>query len=369
MNTVVQFSRRHFLTQASYLSAFCGIAGSIPLAGLGASLSDDSRISTTPIIDVGFASVRKVGEGAYATISDTSKGLRTMCNGGFVAGKDAALLIEGFVSANGAAFQMQALRGVSRVVAAGALDTHYHYDHSSGNSFYGANGIQLWGHVAVGKRITESYQTMQFAEKSAILGPYNKRLQEAKSDVIKQHAQSDVNAVSGIVDIIKKTTLTLPNRPLEPAKLPLNVDLGGYPIVIEHFPGHSGTDLIVHVPEQKVVYTGDLLFNSMYPVCFDEKATVSGWRATLKTFASYDKDTIFVPGHGQICGQEGVALLRSVFDDLSEQAEKMHESGVPVTDAADQYVVPEKFKALGIWAWGFTIGSAITKLYAELGAK
>ena len=147
------------------------------------------------------------------------------------------------------------------------------------------------------------------------------------------------------------------------------MDLGGYPIVIEHFPGHSGTDLIVHVPEQKVVYTGDLLFNSMYPVCFDEKATVSGWRATLKTFASYDKDTIFVPGHGQICGQEGVALLRSVFDDLSEQAEKMHESGVPVTDAADQYVVPEKFKALGIWAWGFTIGSAITKLYAELGAK
>ena len=369
IDSSAEFSRRQFLKKASYFGAFYAIAGAIPLPGLTASLSDDPRIAAIPIVDAGFASIRKIGEGAYATVSDTSKGLTTMCNGGFVVGKDAALLIEGFVMANGAAFQMQALRKVSEVPAAGALDTHYHFDHSCGNSFYGANGIQLWGHASVAKRITESYGPIQGADKSAILGPAEKKVREAKSEVVKQHAQADLNALTGVVDIVKKTTLTLPNRPLDPAKLPLDVDLGGYPIVIEHFPGHSGTDLIVRVPEQKVVYTGDLLFNSMYPVCFDEKANVSGWRATLKTFASYDKDTIFVPGHGQICGQEGVALLRSVFDDIAEQAEKMHKDGVPVAEAADRYVVPEKYKALGIWAWGFTIGPAITKLYSEFEAK
>lgn len=126
MDTVAEFSRRRFLTQASYLGAFYAIAGSISWKGLGASLSDDPRISATPIVDAGFASVQKIGEGAYATISDTSKGLTTMCNGGFVAGKDAALLVEGFVTAIGAAFQMQSLRKVSQVPAAGALDTHYH---------------------------------------------------------------------------------------------------------------------------------------------------------------------------------------------------------------------------------------------------
>jgi cyclase len=139
--------------------------------------------------------------------------------------------------------------------------------------------------------------------------------------------------------------------------------------VIEHFPGHSGTDLIVRVPEQKVVYAGDLLFTGMYPVCFDEKATISGWRATLKTFASYEKDTIFVPGHGRISSQEDIALLRSVFDDIAEQAEKMHKAGVPVGEAVDRYVVPDQYKTLGIFAWGFTIGPAIAKLYSEWDAK
>jgi glyoxylase-like metal-dependent hydrolase (beta-lactamase superfamily II) len=369
MDTVTGFSRRQFLTQASYFGAFYAVAGAIPFRALSASLSDDPRIATTPIVDAGFASVRKIGDGAYATISDTSKGLTTMCNGGFVHGKDAALLLEGFVTANGAAFQMQALRKVTQVPAAGALDTHYHFDHSCGNSFYGANGIQLWGHASVGKRITESYEPLQMTDKEMILSPLEKRVQEAKSEVLKQHAESDLRALTGVVDIVKKTTLTLPNRPLDPAKLPLNVDLGGYPIIIETFPGHSGTDVTVRVPEQKVVYTGDLLFNGMYPVCFDEKATVTGWRATLKTFASYDKDTIFVPGHGQICGQEGIQNLRNVFDDIAEQAEKMHQAGVPASEAAERYTVPEKFKTLGIFAWGFTIGPAVNKLYAEWGAK
>jgi hypothetical protein len=46
----------------------------------------------------GFASVRRVGNGLYATISDISKSLQTVCNGGFLAGEDSALLSEGFVS-------------------------------------------------------------------------------------------------------------------------------------------------------------------------------------------------------------------------------------------------------------------------------
>jgi cyclase len=80
--------------------------------------------------------------------------------------------------------------------------------------------------------------------------------------------------------------------------------------------------VIVRVPDQKVVYTGDLIFNGSFPACFDEKATISGWRATLKTFASWNKDTIFVPGHGQLGGPEGVQRLRDVFDDISDKPKK-----------------------------------------------
>ena len=36
---------------------------------------------------------------------------------------------------------------------------------------------------------------------------------------------------------------------------------------------------------------------------------------------------------------------------------------------AHRYTPPEKFKGLGIFAWGFTIGPAITKLYEEWQGK
>ena len=85
----------------------------------------------------------------------------------------------------------------------------------------------------------------------------------------------------------------------------------------------------------------------------------------FEKFAAFDKDTLFVPGHGQLCGQEGIVTLREVFDDITGQAEKMYKAGVPAEEAQHRYAVPDKFKNFPIYAWGFTIGPAITKLYAE----
>jgi cyclase len=365
----IPLSRRTFLANSSYLGTMYAAVKLLPMPALAAELVRDSRVSQTPIVDKGFASVRRVGEGLYATISDPSKGFQTVCNGGFLAGKDGALLIEGFISVAGAAFQMDALRMVSQVPVKGALDTHYHYDHSTGNAFFGANGIPLWAHANTAKRIVESYGAMQGADKAVALAPLEKSIKEAKTETARKHREDYLAHVTNVFNIANSSVLALPNHPIDPAKLPMRMDLGGLTAVIENYPGHSGTDIIVRVPEQNVVYTGDLLFSGMYPVTFDTGATVSGWRQTLKTFASWDKDTVFVPGHGPICGQEGVALSRALFDDIEDQAQKMHKAGTPAAVAADLYVVPEKYKNVAIFAWDFSIAPTITKLYAEWGAK
>jgi len=271
MNLANGFSRREFLAQTSCFGALYALAMRIPLPALGADLVDDSRVSQTPLVDKGFAAVRKVGNGLYATISDPTKGPTTLCNGGFLVGKDAALLIEGFTTPAGASFQMDALRMVSQVPVKAALDTHYHFDHSMGNSFYGVNNIPLWAHATTARRIVDSYSPMQGAHKEAVLGPLEKRVKDAKSDTERAHAQSDLNAVTGLFQIANSSVLGLPNRPLDPAKLPMSIDLGGLTAVLESHPGHSGTDIIARVPEQNVVYTGDLLFSGWYPVCLMKK--------------------------------------------------------------------------------------------------
>jgi glyoxylase-like metal-dependent hydrolase (beta-lactamase superfamily II) len=363
------FSRRKFLTHASYFGGLYAMASQFPFPAVARSLSDDPRIAQTPIADAGFASVRKIGDGLYSTISDPSKGMQTRSNGGFLVGKDAALLLEGYQTPAGAKFQWDTFRSVSQIPVMGALDTHYHFDHSMGNSFYGANGVDVWAHANVADRMIHEYGSMQSMDKAALFAPMEKRVSDAKSELQKKHAQDDLGFFKGVYQAATSAIIAIPNKPINPANFPVHLDLGQMPIILEAFPGHSGTDVIVRVPEHKVVYTGDLLFNGIFPVCFDSQATVSGWRATLKTFAGYDKDTIFSPGHGAICGQDGIQRMRDEFDDISEYSEKKYKAGVPVQDAVDNYMIPDKFKAVYVMAWDFTIGSVISNLYTEWGGK
>jgi cyclase len=363
-----QFSRREFITGASGVGLLCGLEKLLAIPAFAAESDIHSRISPLPLMDEGFASVRKIGDGVYATISDPSGGAQTTCNGGFLVGKDAVFFIEGFNSAAGASFQSAASRTVSRTPAMGALNTHYHYDHSMGNSFYGASGIPVWAHVAAAERMVEAYAPMQRQNKEGILAPFLQRVRNAMTDLERAHAQSDVEAMTEVFDSANASLLTLPNHLLDPARLPVTLDLGGLQAVLEFHAGHSGTDIVVRVLAQDVVYTGDLLFNGKYPVCFDQQVTISGWRETLKRFSGFGKDTLFVPGHGQICGQEGITAIREIFDNIVAQAEQLYRAGVPIGEAQHRYIVPGRFRELPIWSWGFTIGSAVTNLYTEWNA-
>jgi glyoxylase-like metal-dependent hydrolase (beta-lactamase superfamily II) len=355
-------SRRGFIAAASSIGAAAALMKYLPVPALADALAQDARIAATPLVDKGFGSIRKIGDGVYATISDTSKGFATLCNGGFVFGKDGALLIEGFATPAGAALQTEAFRMVSQVPVRAALDTHYHFDHVFGNAHYGANGFPIWAHAKVAPLITERYASIQGKDTSSLLAPFQKRVAEAANEIEKQRAQGNLQAFSIVFQSVDHAVLALPNRPLAPSEMPLKVDLGGLEAVIETHPGHTPGDIIVRVPAQNIVFTGDLLFNGSYPVTID--ADMLGYRSTVAKFAEFGKDTLFVPGHGQICGQEGVKLEKDVFDDLAEHAQKMVKLGVGVEEAQKRYTVPEKFSKLGMFSWAWCIDNAVAQLYS-----
>jgi hypothetical protein len=152
-----RFSRGAFVARTSSFAALHSVGNLLPLAPLVAALQNDSRLSQTVVADKGFASVRRVGNGLYATISDPPKGLQTMCNCG------------------------SGLPDVTQVPVKAALDTHYHFDHSSGNSLYSANNVPVWAHAAVARRIMDTYGPMQGGEKSAVLAPLESRVKDARA--------------------------------------------------------------------------------------------------------------------------------------------------------------------------------------------
>ena len=360
------FSRRTFLAGTSSLGALYAATRLAPLQGLGPA-PNDPRIAQQPIADKGFASIRKIGNGLYATISDRSKGLQTRSNGGFLIGRDAAVMIEGFQTHTGASFQLETLRTVTQLPVRAAINTHWHFDHTMGNSVYGGAGIPIWAHADAASRMAAVYPKWQAEDLATFLAPWEKRVSEAKTDSQREHAKSDIEGLTGMFKPVSEAVLALPNHPLDPAKMPIKVDLGGLTVMIETYIGHTDTDLIFRVPEQNIVYTGDLLTGGQYPVNINGYPTQ--WRATLAKFATFDKNTLFVPGHGQIFGQEGVAEMRSCFDDIAEQAEKSYKAGIPVEEAVERYAVPDKFKNYRRFSWGFAIGRTIEQFYAEWSGK
>jgi cyclase len=361
------FSRRTFLAGTSSLGVLYAATRLAPLPALAETLADDPRIAKQPIADKGFASIRKIGDGLYATIADRSKGLQARCNGGFLIGRDAAILVEGFQTTTCAAFQMDTLRTVTQLPVRAAINTHWHFDHTLGNSVYGGAAIPIWAHADAASRMAAVYPKWQAEDQATFLAPWEKRVSEAKTDTQRERAKSDIEGLTSMFKPVREAVLALPNHPLDPAKMPMKIDLGGLNVVIETYIGHTDTDLIFRVPEQNVVYTGDLLTGGQYPVNINGYPTQ--WRATLAKFATFDSSTLFVPGHGQIFGQEGVAEMRACFDDIAEQAEKSYKAGIPVEEAVERYVVSDKYKNYRQFSWGFCIGRTIEQFYAEWSGK
>jgi glyoxylase-like metal-dependent hydrolase (beta-lactamase superfamily II) len=248
-----------------------------------------------------------------------------------------------------------------------ALNTHWHFDHTLGNSVYGGAGIPIWAHADVPARMAAIYPKWQSESLETFLAPWEKRVSTAKTDAQREHFKSDIEGLSGMFVPVSQAVLALPNHLLDPAKMPMKVDLGGLTVVIEHYIGHTDTDLIFRVPEQNVAYMGDLLTGGQYPVNINGYAMK--WRETLAKFAAFDKNTLFVPGHGNIFGQEGVAEMRSCFDNLAEQAEKSYKAGVPAEEASERYVIPDKFKNYRLFSWGFGIQRTIEQFYEEWSGK
>src|SRR5579863_1491348 len=220
-NFSTSLSRRNFLAGASTLGAFYAASKFAPVRAMARPLFDDPRIAKQPIADKGFASIRKIGDGLYATIADRSKGLQARCNGGFLIGRDAALMVEGFQTTIGSAFQLETLRTVTQVPVRATINTHWHFDHTLGNSVYGGAGIPIWAHADVPARIAAIYPKWQAEDLATFLAPWDKRVSEAKTDSQREHAKSDVKGVAGMFVPVNQAVLALPNHPLDPAKMPL----------------------------------------------------------------------------------------------------------------------------------------------------
>ena len=128
--------------------------------------------------------------------------------------------------------------------------------------------------------------------------------------------------------------------------------------LIEVGPAHTGGDVLVHVPADRTVFTGDILFVEGTPIMW--AGPVGNWIAACEKILELDCETI-VPGHGPVTDRRGVEAVRGYLTYIRDEARKRFDAGLSARDAAHDI-------ALGDYdSWGDAerIAVNVATLYRE----
>lgn len=133
-------------------------------------------------------------------------------------------------------------------------------------------------------------------------------------------------------------TLTLPTRRFDGA---LTVRVGAKDVhLIEVGPAHTRGDIIVHVPADRTLFTGDMLFIGGHPLVW--AGPVANWIKACDLMLALDVETI-VPGHGPITDKEGVRSVKGYFEYVLAESRKRFDAGLDEV-AATRDLAPELLK-------------------------
>lgn len=269
--------------------------------------SAETSIKTVSLQNAGLQ-LQEIAQGIYALVASTdfppASPALAIANGGIVIGSDGVLVIDPFQTPELGEMMISTVKSLTDKPIKYVLNTHYHSDHTGANSVFVKREIPVLGR-----------------------------------GVIREYIQSGKNNTGGItpptVIINSQTDLWLGDRQVR----------------IERVDGHSaGTDLVAYVPDAKVLFTGDMVFNKRIPYTAD--SDIRQWQGSLYRLIATYPDAKVVPGHGDVTNVTGLQAQQAYFSWLERTAlewkgqilskEQVLEKFAKIPDAYKDY----KFKAI-----------------------
>jgi cyclase len=112
----------------------------------------------------------------------------------------------------------------------------------------------------------------------------------------------------------------------------LTLDLDGIEARLLYVgPAHTAGDVIVHLPAQRVVFAGDILFRLCTPIGWE--GTYAKWTEALDRIIALQPDVV-VPGHGPLCGVEGPRDMKAYLAYVRSESKRSFDAGLSALDAA-----------------------------------
>ena len=230
------------------------------------------------------------------------------------------------------------------------INTHEDADHVWGNQLF--EGAEIIAHRSVPERMKQvaEPEEMQKLMHGVANGSSRQALQAIHPGIVAagQQLLEDYN-----FDGIK---LVLPTT-LFDARYELNLD-GTEVHLIYVGPCHQVGDTIIHVPKERVVFAGDVLFRQCTPMGWT--GSYEKWFHCLDLMIQLDPEVI-VPGHGPLCGIEGAMEMKAYLQYLRDESKKCFDNGLPSLEAAKRI----EFGHYGEWRAPARLYMNVERAYRE----
>jgi glyoxylase-like metal-dependent hydrolase (beta-lactamase superfamily II) len=264
--------------------------------------------------------IERISDGIWALVSDPMVDRTTLCNGGIVAGRAGVVVIEAFGSDAGARWMVERATRLTGRAPTHVVVTHYHGDHTGG-----LRGIEAVGSPSVMATPITRDQTRE-------------RNRGAPTDIL-----DDVEEIDG-------------RRPSE-------IDLGDRSLIVVPRRGHTDSDVTIEVPEQGVVFCGDLVWNHMFPNYVD--AVPSRLSQAVRLLSATAAET-YVPGHGPLADVGQLDSYLGLLDDVEAAARRAIDRGMSAEEAGGAYRLPTGFEEWTLFNPGY-FARAIGAWMKEIG--
>ena len=256
--------------------------------------------------------VQKLADGVYAAIAAPEG--KAVSNSGFIVNDSDVVVVDSHISPEAARALQEEIRKVTNKPIRYLALTHKHRDHVGGTTAFGP-GVEI---------ISHENTRAAMAEDSAALA--SARIPTATFD--------------------HRLSFYRPHRTIE------LLYLGR---------GHTDGDIAVWLPEEKILFTGDLYFNGGAGVMRD--AFLRDWVATLEPLRSLSAETV-VPGHGSVSGNEGILKFQNYLTDFIRAVKVQVDAGKTLEQTLKDFSLSQ-YKDLLV-GWENWLPTNVTRCYNEL---
>lgn len=225
------------------------------------------------------------------------------------------------------------------------INTHYHWDHTNGN--------QIFPEAVIISHETSPDRMRQFdqgrpnsvAQRRARITQWKNQLKGLEPDSERAQRLRDAIDSSEITcdDLENNYILTLPTLIFNDR---LTLDMGDLTFNLLYFGEglHTGDDIIIHCPEEKLLFTGDLFYKGSMAIAFSSQFDAPRWMSVMNEVLK-DEDAVewvYDCHNGRMSG-EFISLWRDYLVGLWNDLSTASEEGLDLVTVQDRFSYENKY--------------------------